>query len=902
MSSFERYPRRFRLPWRNREQIGQEVEEEIAFHLAMRADELVADGLDPATAEAQAQREFGDLEHARSTLWRADEEVESRRRRTESLYDLISDLRLAARSLVRGRSATLAAVLTLALGVGAATTVFSLVNWITLRPVPGVADQDRLALVLMENVEGEDETGLSYPNFVDLREAAPSFASMAGYASIALQAAVDDAAPLSLMGEVVAGDYFGTLGVRPFAGRFLSPSEQAGAEPTQTAVISHNLWSSAFAADPGVLGQRIRLNAREFVVIGVAPPGFRGTEQLGQTDVWVTVSAYGLLRHAEGMSSSDRRPGILQELVGRIAPGATPELAQAQLRSAMARLVEAYPIENERYDVYLPTVFPGIGLDVRAREHVGRILSLMLGVVAVVLLITWANVGNLLLLRGVRRRGETAVRRALGASTSRLLRTHWAEGVLLALSGGALGTLLAIWATRLFRGRLIGWLPEIQHIGLDWRVLAFVLGLSLLSSLFFGVIPVWAGPRDSVPQSLKETTRTSTGRTTWLRGALIVAQVSSAMVLLVGALLLARTIQALGRVDLGYDPKGVVTFIVDPSSLGYTPERNQVFREQLHQRLAGVPEIESVSLASSSPFGGMYMSRGVRSADQPESDPVDAWEFSVTPEYLTTLGIPLLSGQVFSAAGPAEQVMISRMLGNRLFGEGDAVGKQVLERNYDGTTTAYTVTGIVGDTRVQDLRVPESDAVLYRPMVNIESWRSPTTVIVRSRRPQFEVEAIVEDAITGLEPSLAIWGTESLSESIAGNVREERLLARMAVLLALLAGFLSTLGLYAVASYAVAQRTREIGIRMALGARIGIIARLVSRESVVVVGTGIALGTVLAILGTSVLESRLYGVERLNPWVFAAAAALFTGATMAALWGPVRAAGRVDPAEALRQD
>jgi predicted permease len=903
MSAFARFPRRFRLPWRSPERIDREVDEEIAFHLDMRTDALIAEGVDPAEARARARREFGDVEEAGGSLRGADRAIEERRRRIEWLHELGMDLRFALRALRRGRGATLSAVLALGLGIGAATAVFSLVNWIELRPVPGVADPESLVLVQMRDESDGNTTGLSHPNLLDLRRGSSALRSLAGYEGIALQVAIDGAAPMGLMGAAVAGGYFSTLGLQAAGGRLLSREEEDSPIPGYEAVISHHLWRTLFGSDTHVAGRRIRLNGIDFNVVGVAPDGFRGTERLGETDVWVPGSAYSVLRHEDHWSLQDRGRKFLFEFVGRLQPGATPELAEQQLRATMDRLVKAYPEVNEIYSSYLPTVFPGIGLNVLAREHVRRTLLLMTGIVAMLLLIAWANVANLLLLRGVRRRGETAVRRALGASTARLLRSYLVEGVLLSLAGGAVGLLFGVAASRLFQGKQMGWLPEIDHIGLDWRVMGFVLGASLLSGAFFGMVPLWATQRENFLHHLKEASRTGTGRVTWLRGGLIVAQVTSATVLLVAALMLARTLHALSAVSTGFDASGVVAFMVDPSDLGYDSLQNRAFRAQLRERLIETPGFETVSVASSSPFSGGFMKFRLRPANAPDATPVEAYEFSASPEIFRTFRIPLLAGRGLASNGGDDEVVINRTLARQLFGSANPLGRTILGPKFGGPAAAlYTVVGIVGDTRVQDLRSPEPDPVIYRPISALEAWRSVSLFLVRSSRPPSDVEATVRNAVAAIEPSLAIWNAEAVPASVADTISEERLLARMAILLAALAGLLAAVGLYAVVSYSVAQRTREIGIRMALGARMGAIVRLVSRGAAALVAAGIGLGTVIAVVGSRILENRLFGVERLDPMVYAAAAALFAIAAAAALWGPVRAAGGVQPTEALRQE
>jgi predicted permease len=878
--------------------LEQDLDEELRFHLEMQVEQNLREGMTPDEARRQALIAFGGVEGHKEACRDA--------RGVRVLEDTGAEMKYALRSLRKNPGFTAVAIFTLAVGIGATTAVFSLANWVLLRPVPGVEAPEELAIVQFWRSEG-NWTGVSYANLMDLARAAPAFSGLAGYQSTHLQAAFEGAPPRVLSGETVVGDYFGVLGMRPQRGRFFQPDELLPASTARVAVISDALWRTGFSASSDVLGQRLRLNGSEFTVVGIAPPKFRGVERLGDTDVWLPPAMYPVLRHEPDWNTADRDASYFFEIIGRFRPGATPEMAQEQLRSAMERLVESFPEENEIYTEFIPTVTAGVGVPVHGRARIHETVRLLLGIVSLVLLIACANVANLLLFRGVRRRGEMAMRRALGASASRILRQHLAEGIILSVLGASGGVLIAVWMTDLFEGQRILGLPRIEELTVDWRVLTFALLLALGTGVLFGLFPAWVAWRQDFLPHLKDASRTGTGRGSWLRGTLTIAQVSASIVLLVGALLLARTLHNLSRVEVGFDPERVLAFGISPDAQGYSEERVRALRQQLIERIGALPGTRSVSLASSAPFAGAYTRFRVRAADAPEgSPPLKPHAFFVSPDYFTTLEIPLLAGRTFTdaetfavpEAAKEGGIVISRNLARKLFGDVNPLGKRVIEEGYKETFT-HTVVGIADDTRASDLRA-EPELVVYRPLA--ASWQSSAFILIRSALPRASAEAAVQKAVTGIDRSLPFFRVEMLSEAVAQHMDQERLLARVIGLLALLAALLAAIGLYGVIAYSVAQRTREIGIRMALGAHAAAVVRLVARQSVLLVGVGLLLGVAGAVALSRVLESRLFGVEPLDPFTYAAAGALFALVALIATAAPARTAVRVDPVDALRSE
>jgi predicted permease len=880
----------------HRAELEREMDEEMRFHLEMEIHDGVARGMTPEAARLAALRDFGEAGRHKE---------DARRELGLRLWDdLVQDARFTARTLARRPAFTAVAALTLAVGIGTTTAVFSLANWILLRPVPGVRSPDDLVVVRFQ--QDALQGGISLTNLDDLREGAPALSALAGIARVSLQSRIAGGAAREIDGEVVTDDYFELLGAPPFRGRYLLPEELGATGGIHAVIVSHHLWRTVFASAPDIVGSRFGLNGSDFTVVGVAPESFRGFQRFGETDVWLAPSAYPHLYHQPELDVAERRVTLFSDLVGRVRPSASVAAVEEQLQRGADRLVESFPVENAIYAELRPTVFEGVGLPAHARQHIGTTLRLLLRIVMLVLVIACANVANLLLFRAVHRRGEMAMRRALGGSAGRLLRQHVVEGTALSLLGAGAGLLLALALGRMLQGRVFLGLPAIEQIGIDWRVLGFGLLIALATGPVFGSIPLLGAAGSEVLPRLKGASRATTGKGSGLRAAFTVVQIAASIVLLVAALLLTRTLQNLQRVDPGFDADGLLLFALDPRPQGYSDERVRGLRQQIVDAAGQDNRIESVSISATIPFSGVSATFRYATDADPDRPSIQVETFFISPEYFRTLRIPLLSGRTLTSAeaniaggaAAGEAVVLSRETALRLFGDVNAVGKPMVVRGFRESTAA-TVVGVVEDVRTFELRDEPGPAV-YRPIA--AAWSPSMWVAVRTALPRAQAEVAVRDIVERIDPALPFRTVELLSEGIQQGISEEILFARLLRLLALLATGLAAVGLYALVSYSVAQRTREIGIRIAVGARSGSVMRLVSRQSAALVAVGTVLGWLGAVTMSRVLASRLFGVEPLSPPAYLLAAAALLLVAVIASVVPAHAATRVDPVRALRAE
>ena len=903
LSDWLRRPAMWLRAFMRRDAVEHDLDKEMRFHLEMEIEKNIRDGMDGAQARRRALVSFGGVQ--------AHKEAVRDERGTRVLEDLAADFRYGIRSLRRRRGFAIIAVLTVALGIGATTAVFGLANWIILRPVPGVRDANELVTVEFQKQPGK-MIGVGSATIADLARGTPALSGLAGHAPLsAVQVAMAGAGALSLAGDVVTGDYFGVLGVRPRLGRFFGPAELNPSLETRTIVISDRLWRDMFGEARDVIGQTMRINGGTFTIIGVAPPPFRGTERIGKVDVWFSPGVYTFLRRmriAAGSGMADRGNRTFRELIGRLHPGATPAAAEAQLRHVMSGLVATYPKDLELLTAYRATVTPEIGLMPFDRERIESTMRLLLGIVSLVLVLACANTANLLLFRGLRRRPEFAVRRALGASTSRLFRQHVVEGITLGTLGGASGILVALVLSRVFQGeQLLGYTP-VEGIPLDQRVLGFSVGVAIGAGLLFGFVAAWCGQGRDFLAHLKEATRSGTSSGGQLRGALTIVQVAASLALVITALLLAQTLRNLRRVDLGFEPHDVFAFNVDPHPQGYSADRLRAFRRTLLDRVGSRPGVQSVAATMAGPFAGATSSRndvGPANFEGKKWPIPDIGVAYVSSGFFSAVGIRLLAGRDFTSvetdadsAHRSDAVIISAALARQLFGNETPLGKIFRQRSFDGAVQRRVV-GIVGDTRLSSLRgAPE--AVLYEPLS--AAFQTNVGLIVRSHRPRRDVEALVRATVAEIDPALPISRSEMLTESIARSISAERVFAHLIGILAMLAVILAAVGLYSVIAYAVAERTREIGIRMALGARAATIVTMVVRQAGRVIVAGLLIGVALAVGVSRTLESRLFGVAPVDTITYVVSAALLVVLGAIASAQPARVATRVNPVDALRHD
>jgi putative ABC transport system permease protein len=593
-----------------------------------------------------------------------------------SFFDpLWQDLRYAMRSSNRRPVFTTIAILTLALGIGANTGIFSIANWLLLRPVPGVAKPHELAIVEFAEAPGQS-AGISWHNLTDLNVMQRSFEGLAGYGRTTLQVRAENGQPESIAAEVVGGDYFGLLGLRMQRGRPIHVAETATGRPAHVVVISDDLWTRLFARDPLVVGKTLRANQVALTVIGVTPAGFQGVERNRGVEAWVPLSIYHELRHATDELAQlllGRRGGAMRELVGRLGPDVNAKSARADLQRNMDALIAQYPEDNGIYTEHPAIVHAGIGVPILLRERTATTVRLMLMVVGMLLLISSANVGNMFLVRGLQVRSDAAVRRALGASSRRLASQQIAECALIALTGGLVGLVIARAFLLLIEGGRLAGMPVFTDIPIDGRVLAFTAAVSIASGFLFALAPTLVLRKADPLVDLQGAGSRLTKRGHWLRNGIAVGQIALSLTLLVGALLLTRTILNLQRVDLGFDPERMAGFMVNMEPQGYSGESMKAVRRKLLDAVRAHPDIERAALARSMPFGcSGFGDRGQDPAGR-SSEPIEIDVLFVSDGYFETLGVEIVRGRAIeprdwggSASGPSPTVL-SETAARKLF-------------------------------------------------------------------------------------------------------------------------------------------------------------------------------------------------------------------------------------------
>ena len=803
--------------------------------------------------------------------------------------DAARELRLAGRSLLRSRVFTLVSIATIALGIGATTTVFSLVNALLLRPLP-IAEPGRVVAV-QETLRGMRSVSMgysavSYPRYVAYRQASTRiFSGLAAqrYEEMSLRATGQAQV---LTGVVASGNYWEVLGVKPALGRFFTGRD----EMDQLAVISHHLWRTRFGGDPRVIGRTVHLDSRPLAVVGVAPKEFGGTLVGGVADVWVTLGAAGIAGASEAVNSS---PGPSLVLFGRLRPGVEQERASAALKVAAARV----PLEEPDAKVLDVRVEPLTGVPGDMRMPTAAFMGLLLATAGFVLLIAGTNVAGMLLARAVARRREMAIRLAVGATGRVLVRQLLAESVLLFLLGGGAGVLMTVWLTRV----LVAVQPPFStrvafDLRADPRVLGFALALALLTGVGFGLMPALQASRTDVLTGLKDGgTREGTHRGR-LRSGLVVGQLALAMLLMLVAGLFGRTLQRALSADPGFVPEGVAVARVDLEPHGYDRARGEAFQRRLLERVAAAPGVRSAALADFPPMSGNVRSEALRVPGK--KDEITVSIDAVDPGYFATLRIPLRAGRVFNAAdreGAPPVAVINQTLARRLWPGGSALGRTV--RLGDGPP--LEVVGVVANgtyERFGERPVP----FLYRPTA--QSYSPGVSIMARGERGAGAALEAIRRELQGMDANVAPEQAMPLESLVGISLLPQRLAAFFIGGFGVLGLLLACIGIYGVLAYQVGQRTREIGVRVALGARAGDVVRMVLRHGFKITALGAAIGVLLAAAATRLLSSLLYGVSATDPLTFTAVPVLLLAVALAASWLPARRAARVDPMMALRAE
>jgi len=824
---------------------------------------------------------------------------------------LWQDLRFAIRLHARTPVVTLAALVTLALGVGANAAIFSFADALLFRPLP-VRDPARVMSIF--HVDLDDPGGFSgfaRPDFLAFRDGTTVFSGLAARTSTDMDVGEGDSLE-RLTGEAVSYDYFEVLGLRPVVGRWFTADEDRVPGASPVAVISHALWRRRFGADPGAVGGSIVIDGRPFTVIGVAPSAFRGLDVYETPDVWVPQMMYETVLpwlNALGQSLFDNPTTHWMDLVGRLADGVSPSAAEAALATIADRqtreIVKAEP--GWRWGVRVVPVNDA-RLGPPTAQPVVRLTALLATVVALVLLIACANVANLMLARSLARRREIGIRLAVGAGRARLVRQLLTESLLLSVAGGTAGVLLAGWATHLLGAfELPAMLPGLA-MRIDGRVLAFTLGLTLMTGVAFGLLPAWQASRVDVIPALKGAggARSDAPRRTTLRQALVVGQVALCAVLLVGTGLALRTIGNLYALPLGFDAGRVTIASLDLGPAGLTRDAAARAQRDLVERLSARSGIEGASLALTTPFGGLRMANDIFwEPDVPggERQRTNLDMNVVGPGYFEAMGIGLVRGRPFTwqdRAGASGVAIVNESLAARLWPREDAVGRRVWFWNPNGENLPLDIVGVVRDGRYVRGWRGAPQPFLFLP--STQMYYPTMSLIVRAGPSGVPTLADLREDVRALAPGALVVKLQPATAAMADAVALERMSAKLLSLFGLLALILAAVGIYGVVSFAVAERTREMGVRMALGAARAEILRLMLARSLRPVLLGIGVGAFTALVLGRLITSLLFGVTPTDPVTFMAVAAALVAAGLLASYVPARRATRVDPVAALRAE
>jgi predicted permease len=802
----------------------------------------------------------------------------------------LADLRYALRRLRNAPGFAFAAILTVALGVAGPTYVFSEINAFYLRPLH-VAEPDRLVSLAVVDDRGRVSDDVQGTAYAALAAAPGPLSGLGAHAPGSFGLTGEGTSARPVQGRYVSANYFSLLGAAPARGRFFSPAESEGAgEPA--AVISYDLWQRAFSGDPGVVGRSVRLSGHPVTVVGVAPEGFNGVTRAVGEDLWLPLGIY------ERFNPSPV-PGVPQlvlvQMFGRLRDGVSPPAAEGELSARARGLADAEPSLRRVRTVEanpltgMPSVGQAKGLNSK---------TLHLATALLLLLVASVNVAGMLLARASARRKEIGVRVALGASRSRLVAQLMTESLVIFMAGGAAGVALTALAGR-FRSQALSGGPGRSTVdyGLDARVLAFALGSSLLVTLVFGLVPAIQALRVGAVPALRDTPETGGGASR-LRGAFIACQVAACVVLLAWAGLFVRALREAWLVNPGFDPENVAVASLDAAYMGRGDAQGAAFFAELAQRLRARPDVSDVALASSVPFGSRVSTREVRAADGAGGDsPIAARASSVTPDFFRTLRIPVLRGRAFNDAdreGAPYVVVVSAALARQAWPGEDAVGKRLAQGPRE-----LEVVGVVGDVRAASLAARPGPA-MYTPVA--QDYSPAMTVLVRSGAGAGAGLAAVRNEVRSLQPDLPLTGAAPFRDLIGGSLAGERTAALRIGSFGLIGLFLSAVGLYAAVAYLVSRRTREIGIRLALGAGASEIVRLFLGRGMRLAGVGLVAGIVGALVSARVAASRLYGLSTVDPVTLTAGALLLLAACALASYLPARRASRLDPLTALRTE
>lgn len=822
----------------------------------------------------------------------------------------VRDMRQGIRQLARRPGFSAAAIGSLALGIGLTTTLFSVVNAVLLRDTP--INRPEELVEIYSSLSGFPELTTSYPDYLAIKEGADAFQAVTAHSFVRGILSTSDR-PALVTGETVTPNYFDVLGIRTILGRSFRDDENVAPGAVPVAVLSHGLWQRNFGGRRDIVGTIIQLSGLEYTIVGVAPADFRGTIPGIPIDFWVPVMMVERLEFSGVQATTDNDPGTTRLdrrgtrwlfVKGRLAEGRTIEQARSQVEAIFARLEADYPVLNKKVGV---TVLPASAIRFHPMldGYVRTASVVLLIAVGLVLLISCANVANMLLAHATARRRELAIRAAIGAGRGRIIRQLLSEGFILAAFGGAIGTLIAVWGSRTVSGfgtKLLP-IPVDFNVSLDTTVLAFAAGVSVLTALLFGLAPAWSASRVDLVPSLKEPVGGdhATGRRRiTLRDSLVVGQLALSLVLLVAGALLARGLLAARGTDMGFDPSPIAALSFNLQMNGYDENRAMAFRARALEAIGALPGVEAVSVASRLPLAPDINMEGIKIQGQhgPDDDATLVDAVSVGADYFKVVGVPIVSGRAFTEDDVNQErsvAVVNETFARQYWPEGSAVGRFFYPGEFDQPPRE-----IVGIARDHKVRSVGEDP---RPYLHVPIGRSRTMgLVVRTATPAVAALPMLRDALWQLEPNILFTEDVSATEIAATTMAPTRIGAGLIGAFGTLALLLAAVGLYGVIAYSVSLRTREVGIRMALGAARTQVLRLVLAQGGRLALVGIAIGTLASFGVGRVLASLLYGVSPFDPLAYGVATGLLVLVAGLANLAPALTAARLNPLGALRRD
>ena len=861
--------------WRaltHKNEMDRELDEEMQFHLQRDIERNVKSGMNAEDARYAALKSFDRLEQSKEECRRA--------RGVGVIENIVRDVSYSLRVLLKSYAFTIVVVLTLALGIGANTAIFSFANGILLRPLP-YPQSDRLA-VLEETAPGMQNMGVSYPNFLDWRDQNTMFEGIAAYGQSRFSMTLGGEATETRCSRVSYG-LFELLRVPPQLGRTFTINEDRP-EEDGVVILGYDLWQKYFGGDPNVVGKQVSVSGRTRTVIGVMPRGFRFPEV---SQLWVPLALTTKIytRNDHGL-----------ETIARLKDGVSVTQAQSEMHSIAARIDELYPLSNNGLDVRVTSLHENLSGNYRDA------LLILLGVVGCVLLVACVNVANLMLARATARQKEFALRAALGASRWRIVRQLLFESLLLAVMGGALGFGLSVGALRLLLTAIPIDLPVWMNFSIDLRVLGFTLGITLLTGLIFGVVPALQTSRVDLNDTLKEAARGSSGRSR-ARSLLVVAEIAMSLVLLVGAGLMVQSFLRLRSVDTGLHTKNVLTAALITPRAKYKDSERAALIKQIVAQVSSLPGVESASATATLPLNGNIWGRGFTVEDYAGADQTPIVQHTVvTPGYFRTMGITLLAGRDFNDSDTKDSpdvTIIDERLARQYWPNQNPIGKRVRFGPREDNEPWHTIVGVVSKIRHQRMQ-EETDPSVYLPHQKVPT--GGMTLVARTSSNPNDFIHTLRHEVAQLDPDVAVSKVATMEEVVAQSIWQPRLYAMLFGVFAGGALLLALIGIYGVMAFLVQTRTHEIGIRMALGASARDVFKLIVGRGMTLTAVGVVIGVGGAIALTRLMHSLLFNTSATDPYIFILISALLSLAAFLACYLPARRAARVDPLIALRYE